>query len=58
MGEITQVKYRTIKNRKASLPLGNGQVNMIPLQNKSKPGKICLKRTLKDFPPKYTRYTT
>lgn len=56
MGKITQVKYRTIKNRKASLSLGNGQVIMAPLQNKSRPVKICLKRTLKDFPPKYTRY--
>lgn len=35
MGEMTQVKYRTIKNRKASLSLGNGQVNKVPLQNKS-----------------------
>lgn len=52
MGEITQVKYRTIKNRKASLSLGNGQVNMAPLQNKLRPVKICLKRILKDFPPK------
>lgn len=56
MGEITQVKYRTIKNRKASLSLGNGQVNMAPLQNKLRPVKICLKRILKDFPPKQTRY--
>ena len=39
MGEITQVKYKTIKNRKASISLGNGQVNMVPLQNKSKPVK-------------------
>jgi len=58
MGEIPEVKYRTIKNRKASPSLGNGQVNMVPLQNKLKPVKICLKRTLKNFPLKYTRDTT
>lgn len=31
MGKRTQEKCGTIKNKKASLSLGNGQLNMVPL---------------------------